>query len=277
MKKSIISLLTLMAFTFCLSSCSGNKAKVNEEQQTEEAAVIAGNVPKSLLTEEVKAEVVQLLNDMPASEIPYRIATGEVSMGVADTKFMLPLAKASELTSASQKACACGIYLADYSVLKAMGQSAAELETVLARLTSDLDITFVMSILNESAPENASKEEFAQFLQNRESYILQEMVNNDKIDVQIEMLSGIAAETACVYANPSLVVKGDATTAGLSDNMMKRFDTLSEITTDLTAYYPELKELGETIQPLKDHITSIQTARSANAEITAIRNKLIEL
>ncbi|MDR1162113.1 MAG: hypothetical protein LBK45_07210 [Tannerellaceae bacterium] len=272
MKTSFISLITLVVFIFCLSSCGGKKT----ENKIEEAAVIAGNVPKSLLTEEVKAETVQLLNDMPASEIPYRIATGEVSIGVGDTKFMLPIAKASELTSASQKARACGIYFADYSVLKAMGQSTAELETVLTKLTSDLDITFVMNVLNESAPENASKEEFAQFLQNRESYILQEMVNNDKIDVQIEMLSGIAAETACVYANPSLVVKGDATTAGLSDNMMKRFDTLSEITTDLAAYYPDLKESGETIQPLKDYITSIQTARNANAEITAIRDALVK-
>jgi hypothetical protein len=276
MKTRVISLITLMAFIFFLSSCGGKKAETEKDDANiEEAAVIAGNVSKSLLTEEVKAEVVQLLNDMPASEIPYRIATGEVSIGVGDTKFMLPVAKASELTSASQKARACGIYFVDYSVLKAMGQSTAELETVLTKLTSDLDITFVMNVLNESAPENASKEEFAQFLQNRESHILQEMVNNDKIDVQIGMLSGIAAETACIYANPSLVVKGDATTAGLSDNMMKRFDTLSEITTDLAAYYPDLKESSEAIQPLKDYITSIQTARNANTEITAIRDTLV--
>jgi precorrin-3B methylase len=213
---------------------------------------------------------------MPSSEIPYRIATGEVSIGVGDTKFMLPVSKAPELTSASQKACACGIYLTDYNVLKAMGQNTEKLETVLARLTSDLNITFVMAILNESAPGNASKEEFAKFLQNREDQILQAMIDNDKIDVQIEMLSGIAAETACVYANPSLVIKGDATTAGLSDNLMKRLETLNEITADLTAYYPDLKELGETISPLKDKVSSIQTARSANTEITAIRDALLK-
>ncbi|MDR3142804.1 MAG: hypothetical protein LBU37_13915 [Tannerellaceae bacterium] len=273
MKKSIISLITLTAFIFGLSSCGGKKTK---DEATEEAAVIAGNIPRSLLTEEVKAETVQLLKDMPSSEIPYRVATGEVSIGVGDTQFMLPASKASELTSASQKARACGIYLADYSVLKAMGQNTAELETVLTKLTSDLNITFVMAILNESAPENASREEFAQFLQNREDQILQEMINNDKIDVQIEMLSGIAAETACVYANPSLVVKGDATTAGLSDNLMKRLETLNEITADLTVYYPDLKESGETINPLKDKIVSIQTARSANAEIMAIRDALLK-
>lgn len=274
MKKSIIGLITLTAFIFCMSSCGGKKAK--DDAKTEEAAVIAGNVPKSLLTKEVKAETVQLLKDMPSSEIPYRIATGEVAIGVGDTKFMLPVSKASELTSASQKARACGIYFADYSVLKAMGQNTAELENVLAKLTSDLNITFVMNILKEAAPENASKEEFAKFLQAREDKILQEMIDNDKIDVQIEMLSGIAAETACVYANPSLAVKGDATTAGLSENMAKRLETLSEITADLTAYYPDLKELGETINPLQDKIVSIQAARSANAEITAIRDALLK-
>ncbi|MDR1203754.1 MAG: hypothetical protein LBL58_19265 [Tannerellaceae bacterium] len=275
MKKSIIGLITLTAFIFCISSCGGKKAK-EDEAKTEEAAVIAGNVPKSLLTEEVRAETVQLLKDMPSSEIPYRIATGEVSIGVGDTQFMLPASKASELTSASRKARACGIYFADYSVLKAMGQNTTELENVLAKLTSDLNITFIMNVLQEPAPENVSKEEFAQFLQNRENQILQEMIDNDRIDVQIEMLSGIATEIACVYANPSLVVKGDATTAGLSDNLMKRLETLNEITADLTAYYPDLKELGETISPLKDKITSIETARNANAEITAIRDALLK-
>jgi hypothetical protein len=275
MKKSIITLITLATFIFCLSSCGGKKVK-DDEAKTEEAAVIAGNVPKNLLTEEVKAETVQLLKDMPASEIPYRMAIGEVSVGVGDASFMLPLAKASELTSASQKARACGIYFADYSVLKAIGQNTAELESVLAKLTSALNITFVMNILTESAPENASKEEFATFLQNRENKILQEMIDNDKIDVQLEMLSGIAAETACLYANPSLVVKGDATSAGLSDNLLKRFDTLSEITADLSAYYPNLSELGETISPLKDKLASIQTARNAQAEITAIRDALLK-
>lgn len=276
MKKSIISLFTLAAFVFCMSSCGGKKAKDDEAAKTEEAAVVAGNVPKNLLTEEVKAETVQLLKDMPSSEIPHRIATGEVTIGVGNTKFMVPVAKASELTSSAQKARACGMYFTDYNVLKAMGQPTAELEGILAKLTSDLNITFVMNILKETAPEGASKEEFGKFLQAQEDKVLQEMINNDKIDVQIELLSGIAAESACVYANPSLVVKGDATTAGLTDNMMKRLETLNQITADLTTYYPDLKELGETINPLKDKITTIQTARTNNAEITAIRDALLK-
>ncbi len=275
MKKSIISLFTLTAFVLFMPSCGGKKAK-DEAAKTEEAAVIAGNVPKNLLTEEIKAETVQLLKDMPSSEIPYRIATGEVTVGVSNTKFMLPVSKASELTTNAQKARACGIYFTDYNMLKAMGQPTAELEGVLAKLTSDLNITFVMNILKETAPQDTSKEEFAKFIQNQEDKVLQEMVNNDKIDIQIELLSGIAAESACVYANPSLVVKGDATSAGLTDNMMKRLETLSEITADLTAYYPDLKQLGETINPLKDKITSIQTARDNNASIMAIRDALLK-
>ncbi|MDH6304775.1 hypothetical protein M2459_001512 [Parabacteroides sp. PF5-5] len=275
MKKSIISLMTLTAFVFCLVSCGGKKAK-EDEAKTEEAAVIAGNMPKSLLTEEVKTETVLLLKDMPSSEIPYRVATSEVTISVGDLGYMLPVAKASELNSASQKARACGMYFTDYNVKKAMGQPTAELEGVLAKLTSDLNITFVMNILKESAPQNASKEDFAKFIQSQEDKVLQEMINNDKIDVQIEMLSGIAAESACVYANPSLVVKGDATSAGLSDNMMKRLDTLSEVTADLAAYYPDLKELGATINPLKEKVTSIQTARTANAEIISVRDNLLK-
>lgn len=276
MKKRIISLFTLTAFVLFLPACGGKKAKDDEAAKTEEAAVVAGQIPKSLLTEEVKSETILFLKDMPSSEIPYRVATGEVTIKVGDTKFMLPLAKASELTTNAQKARACGMYFTDYNVMRAMKQKTTEVEIVLAKLTSDLNITFVMDILKQTAPEGASKEEFAKFLQTQEDNVLHEMVKNDKIDVQIELLSGIAAESACVYANPSLVVKGDATSAGLSDNMMKRLDMLSEVTADLTTYYPDLKQLGETINPLKDKVTSINTARAANAEITGIRDALLK-
>ncbi len=277
MKKSFISLLSVAVILFGLSSCGGGKkAKEDAAAKTEEAAVVAGNVPKSLLTEEVKAETIQLLRDMPDSELPYRISTGEIKIGVGDLQYMVPVSKAAELTTPAQKARACGMYFTDYCVLKAMGQPTAEVENVLVKLTSDLNVTFVMNILKEEAPQNASKEEFGKFLQSREDKILDEMASNDKIDIQIEMLSGIAAESACIYANPTLVVEGDATSAGLSDNMMKRLETLSQITSDLTVYYPDLKELGETINPLKDKITSIQTARDSNAEIMAIRDALLK-
>lgn len=272
----MISLLAVATLIFGLSSCSGKKAKEDAAAKTEDAAVVAGNIPKSLLTEEVKAETIQLLKDMPDSEIPFRIATGEVKIGVGDLSYMLPAAKASEFNTPSQKARACGMYFADYSMLKAMGQPTTEIENVLAKLTADLNITFVMNILKEEAPANTSKEEFAKALQAKEDKIMEEMAANDKIDVQIEMLSGMAAESACFYSNPSLVIAGDATSAGLSDNMMKRLDTLSEITADLTVYYPDLKNLGETLNPLKDKITSVQTARDAKNDILAIREALIK-
>lgn len=45
------------------------------------------------------------------------------------------------------------------------------------------------------------------------------MMENDKADVELELLGGMAVEYAIVYANPGLVVKGDAISAGLSENM----------------------------------------------------------
>ena len=275
MKKSIISLFTLTAFVLFMTSCGGKKAK-EDEAKAEEAAVVAGQVSKSLLTEEVKAETILLLKDMPSSEIPYRIATGEVTINVGDTKFMLPLSKSSELTSNSQKARVCGMYFADYFVLKAMKQKTTELEIVLAKLAADLNIAFMVDILKETAPEGASKEEYAKFLQAQESRIFTEMANGDRVDVQIELLSGVLAESACVYSDPSLVVKGDATSAGLSDNMVRRLEILKEVIADLATYYPNLEELGQTISPLDDKITTINIARSSNAEIIGIRNALLK-
>lgn len=275
MKKRMMGLFTVAAFIFSLTSCSGTKkAKEDSASQREEAAVIAGSVPKALLTEEVKLETIQLLKDLPDSEIPYRIATGEVQIGLGNPDFLLPASKASELTTPAQKARAAGIYFADYNLLKVLGQPTAQTESVLAELTSALNITYVLTILQKPAP--SSKEEFGKYLGEQEDRIIRELVADDKVDVQIELLSGIAAELAVAYANPSLVVQGDATTAGLTDNQLKRLEILNQITSDLSAYYPDLAQLGAILAPLKDKVTSIQVARDANAEITAIRDALLK-
>jgi hypothetical protein len=277
MKKRTISLLIAAAFILSLTACSGAKKSGGDEAaQTEEAAVIAGSIPKSILTEEVKAETILLLKDLPDSEIPYRIATGEVKIGVGNLGYMLPVSKASELTSTAQKARATGIYFADYNVLKVLGQPTTEIEGVLAKLTSDLNITYVLTILQQPAPEASSKEAFNQFLQAQEDQIIEQLTADNKVDIQIELLSGLTAELALVYANPSLVIQGDATSAGLTDNQLKRLEILGEITSDLAVYYPDLAQVGEIISPLKDKVISIQTARDANAEITAIRDALLK-
>ena len=90
------------------------------------------------------------------------------------------------------------------------------------------------------------------------------------------MLGAASAEYACLIANPTLVVKGDATSAGLSANMEKRVSMLEEVVADLANYYPDLKQLGETISPLKTKVATIQDARAANADITAIRDSLLK-
>ena len=71
---------------------------------------------------------------------------------------------------------------------------------------------------------------------------------------KVEMLGAASAEYACLIANPTLVVEGDATSAGLSTNMEKRVSMLEEVVADLAAYYPDLKQLGETIAPLKEKL-----------------------
>jgi hypothetical protein len=277
MKTRMTSLLIAAAFIFSLTACSGAKKSGSEEAaQTEEAAAIAGGIPKTLLTEEVKTETIQLLKDLPDSEIPYRIATGEVKIGIGNLSYMLPVSKASELTSTAQKARAAGIYFADFNVLKALGQPTTDIESVLVKLTSDLNITYVLNILQQQAPATSSHDEFAKFLSAQEDRIIQELVADDKVDIQIELFSGLAAELAAVYANPSLVIQGDATTAGLTDNQLKRLEILSQITADLAAYYPDLKQAGEIISPLKDKVTSVRAAREANAEIIGIRDALLQ-
>ena len=276
MKKSFVSLLTVAAFLFGMASCNSSAKKAEAEAQTEQEAVIAGEVSKSLLTEELKVEVSQFLKDMPESDLAYKLATGEVTVSVANTDFMLPVSKASELTTQAQKARACGMYFADLNILKAMKKPTTDVENVLVKLTTDLNIPFVIDIMKESAPANASKEEVNTFMKAQEDKLIDAMMENDKADIEIELLGGMSVEYAYLLANPGLVVKGDAISAGLSDNMIKRLDTLQQIVGDLSKYYPDLSQLGETIAPLKEMVVSVNAARAAQKDIEAMRTNLLK-
>ncbi|WP_099465079.1 hypothetical protein [Parabacteroides provencensis] len=276
MKKSFVSLLTVAAFLFGMASCNSSAKKAEAEAQTEQEAVIAGEVSKSLLTEELKVEVSQFLKDMPESDLAYKLATGEVTVSVANTDFMLPVSKASELTTQAQKARACGMYFADLNILKAMKKPTTDVENVLVKLTTDLNIPFVIDIMKESAPANASKEEVNAFMKAQEDKLIDAMMENDKADIEIELLGGMSVEYAYLLANPGLVVKGDAISAGLSDNMIKRLDTLQQIVGDLSKYYPDLSQLGETIAPLKEMVVSVNAARAAQKDIEAMRTNLLK-
>lgn len=213
---------------------------------------------------------------MPESEIPYRLSSGEVQVKVGDLTYMLPVTKAAELSTATQKARALGMYMADYNVLKAIGQPTAEVEGAIVKLATDLNVSFVLDILKEEAPKDATKEQLQAFMNAQEDKIIDKMAAENKIDVQIEILGASSAEYACLLANPTLVIKGDATSAGLSDNMLKRVTMLEEVVADLASYYPDLQQLGTTISPLKEKVGTIQDARAANAEIMGIRDALLK-
>jgi hypothetical protein len=268
MRKHYVSLFTIAAISiFTLASCSGKKAK---DAAQEEAASQAGLVSQNVLKEELKLETIQLLKDMPDSDIPQRIAAGEITIGIGNLDYMLPVGKASEMATASQKARALGIYLSDYSLLKVSSQPVTEIEAAMTKLASDLDVTF---ILNKEAAPVKTKDE----LNKQQETFITALAERNKMDVAVEILGGMAAENACVFANPSLFVKGDVAYAeSLSENMLKRFGILGEVINDLAAYYPDLASLNTTLSPLKDKITTVNTARAAQADILAIRNKLIE-
>ncbi len=277
MKKNVLCMAALSALMFGMVSCGGNAQKANnQEAATEEAAVIAGEAPKDLLSEELKQETLLFLKDLPSSDVPYRFFTGEVKVNVGDVSYMLPVSKASELTTNTQKARALGIYLADYNVAKAIGKSTDEIAGTISKLATDLNVTYVLDILKEEAPKDATKEQLHTFLQNQEYKVIEALANENKLDVAIEILASSTAEYACVIANPSLVVEGDAVSAGLSDNMSKRLSMLGEIVGDLSKYYPDLQQTITIISPLEDKTASIVEARAAQADIQGIRDALLK-
>ena len=92
------------------------------------------------------------------------------------------------------------------------------------------------------------------------------MMENDKADVELELLGGMAVEYAIVYANPGLVVKGDAISAGLSEFLFFCF----------VFFLPDLEQLGTTIAPLSGMVATINTARESKAKIEEMRANLLK-
>lgn len=99
------------------------------------------------------------------------------------------------------------MYMADYNVLKAIGKPTAEVEGVIAKLATDLNVSFVLDILKEQAPKDATKEQLQAFLNAQEDKIIEKMAAENKIDAEVEMLGAASAEYACLVANPTLVVR----------------------------------------------------------------------
>lgn len=276
MKKSIVSLLAVAAITLGMASCNNAKKQDAAAEQVEQEAQIAGEVSKNLLTAELKEEVTRFLKDMPDSDLAYKLATGEVTISVANTDFLLPVSKASEFNTNTQKARACGMYFADLNILKAMKKPTVEVENNLVKLCQELDIPFAIDIMKEAAPANASKEEMNKFMNAQEDKLINAMMENDKADVELELLGGMSVEYANLLANPGLVVKGDALSAGLSENMTKRLEILQQITSDLAKYYPDLEQLGTAIAPLSEMVVSVNAARAAQKDIEAMRTNLLK-
>ncbi|MGM9759755.1 MAG: hypothetical protein ACI30I_06525 [Parabacteroides sp.] len=275
MKRCIYRLLSIVVLSVGLISC-GNNTKSTTEANLEEEAVIAGEVSRNLLTDELKTEVIQFLKNMPASDLVYQLSTGEVQISVANTDFLLPVSKVSDLNTSVQKARACGIYFADFQVLKALGKPTAELEQILVKLTTDLNVPFLVDIADRQVPANATKEEFRQFLKAQEGELIEAMMQNDKADIEIEMLGGLAVEYANIMANPGLTVKGNVAISGLTENMAKRLDVLLDITKDLSQYYPDMIQLGEILAPLKGMTTSVEVARTSQKDIEMMRASLLK-
>ena len=275
MKKSFVSLLTIAAVTFGMVSCNGNKKQEAAQQDVEKEAVIAGEVSKSLLTAELKDETARFLKDVPPSDLPQKLSSGEVSISVANTKFMLPINKMAELNTKTQKARACGMYFADLTMLRAMNKPTAEVKDALTKLVTDLDMPFAIDIFKDAVPADASKAELDKFIAARNKFV-DALVENDKADIALEMLGGTTVEYALIYANPGLVVKGDAVSAGLSENMEKRLEIIQQITSDLAKYYPDLQVLGSTIAPLKEMTVSVNMARESRAQIEEMRTTLLK-
>ena len=79
------------------------------------------------------------------------------------------------------------MYMADYNVLKAIGQPTAEVEGAIVKLATDLNVSFVLDILKEEAPKDATKEQLQAFMNAQEDKIIDKMAAENKIDVQIEI------------------------------------------------------------------------------------------
>ena len=57
---------------------------------------------------------------------------------------------------------------------------------------------------------------------------------------------------------------------------MSSLEILQQITSDLAKYYPDLEQLGTTIAPLKEMVTTVNIARESKAKIEEMRATLLK-
>ena len=199
MKKCCISMWSVVVLSLGLFSCGGGANQQAEaEEKLEVEAVIAGDVARNMLTDELKMEVTQFLKDMPISDLVYQLATGEVQVALANTDFMLPVSRVSDLNTRAQQARACGIYFADMNVLKVLGKPTAEVEQVLLQLTTDLNVPFVVDVMGTEVPEHATREELSHFMKQQEDKLIDVMMENG---IEYDGAVGVSAGAAfgCNY------------------------------------------------------------------------------
>ena len=89
--------------------------------------------------------------------------------------------------------------MADYNVLKAIGKPTAEVEGVIAKLATDLNVSFVLDILKEQAPKDATKEQLQAFLNAQEDKIIEKMAAENQVDAEVEMLGAASVSYTHLY------------------------------------------------------------------------------
>lgn len=266
MKKLFISMLCISALV--LVSC-GNKASKKKDAVVEPKEVSA---QEQYLTEDLilkMNDLITSLGDFGLVPQMRAIFDGKVELTEKEKQvkpqFLMPLEKADELITLSQKSKALGVYFVDKSYAALYGIPTEPYDAILTRLSVETDNQGILEEPDINIEINASDtKDWVVSMGN-------ELLEKEKINQFIETAAAGVLENIYILSQDLdryIVFFDDESASEIS----LRFVYLLEAANDLLPYYPELSSLITVIEPLR--VINAVTVAQLKEQLTTLKGDI---
>lgn len=271
MKKIIFALLAISIVLF--SSCGNNQGK---KKTTKEATKTS--VQEQYITADLKIKLdslVSAMNQLGMLPIFQSAEQGKITLTEKEKKvkpnYLLPVYKANELTTLTQKYRAAMMYRVDLAIAELYGMPTADYKQTLAKLMVDINNPAFTQDLNEKAKNGEMKDIITK--------VYNEELENGTINFFYEAaVAGIVEQLYVLTKNiDKFIVCFDDQSAS---EITYRFTLVHDGIVSLIPYHPEMQSLDTVLQPLYViNAINVKQLRDQlmelKGEIDVIRNSLL--
>lgn len=268
MKK--LSFLLVIASVMMFASC-GNRSN----EKAEKADTKATTIEEQYLTADLKIKLDSLaasVNRLQAVPFVKSVKSGKVVLTEKEKKvkpeYLLPLSKANDLVTKSEKARTIAAYGVDRYVAELYDMPIDDYNPILTKLASDINSSAIATL--------AKEQDFTSFIQN----FYDEQFENGTLNIFWESITSALVES--IYITTQNVDKFvGALTDEEASEITYRFALAEDGIVSLIPYHEDMKELNVVLEPLyKINAINKQQLRDQlielKGEIEAARKALLK-